>query len=292
MLRRRLIKASLLAPLAGLPLLPGCSSGISGVRDRNGVAGRALARGIVWQPDDATIRPRGNWHLLGVDQLLVQWTQVDGVSLLPGETANPGRPDWSRIAQEPWASSIILGLAGCYDESLARHSVERLVHDSAAMARRALPFAVAGWYFPVEADPTWDAVGRFAHLLAGLPRPLWISAYDNSNIGPREFARWLAAWLPADVGVFFQDGVGLETREPRIARQYADQLARVLGAQRTRLIAEAFRPGAAGAEPRFRPAAVQELLPQLLAYQGMPTFIFDGPHYVSDALVDALRQAL
>ena len=48
-------------------------------------------------------------------------------------------------------------------------------------------------------------------------------------------------WLPPDVGVFFQDGVGVHARDARTARRYADTLASRLGKARVRIIAEAFR---------------------------------------------------
>ena len=127
----------------------------------------------------------------------------------------------------------------------------------------------------------------YSRSLAPLPRPLWISVYDNGNIGEGPMADWLQSWLPADVGVFFQDGVGLHTRDPGPARRYADALRQRLGPHRFRLIAEAFRPAPKG----FRPAQASELLPQLRAYAGHAVFVFDGPHYLHDDTIEALRRA-
>ena len=73
------------------------------------------------------------------------------------------------------------------------------------------------------------------------------------------------------------------------AREYADALSETLGKRRVRIIAEAFRPQAGGG---FRAATSAELLPQLVAYKGYRVYLFDGPHYVSAELVDALLKDL
>ena len=124
-------------------------------------------------------------------------------------------------------------------------------------------------------------------LLALLPRPLWISVYDSSNQGPENFADSLAKWLPPDVGIFFQDGVGVHARTAPVALEYADKLVTRFGKQRVKIIAEAFRPKAGGG---FRSAIVEELLPQLMTYKGHAVYLFDGPHYVPPELVDELLQ--
>ncbi|MBC7548122.1 MAG: hypothetical protein H7224_05695, partial [Polaromonas sp.] len=36
----------------------------------------------------------------------------------------------------------------------------------------------------------------------------------------------------------------------------------------------------------FRSATIQELGPQLALYSGYRIYLFDGPHYLNDALVD------
>lgn len=145
-----------------------------------------------------------------------------------------------------------------------------------------------GWYFPVEIDPTWAEAPSLAPLLATLPRPLWISVYDSANVGPEILVQGLVKWLPADVGIFFQDGVGVHARESKIARHYADVLASRLGKERVRIIAEAFRPQLGGG---FRSATIDELRPQLANYSGYRIYVFDGPHYVPDALVAQILAA-
>jgi hypothetical protein len=252
-------------------------------------AGRNLISGIVWQPDEETVNPRGTWHHIGARQLLVQWIVADGEAFIAGAGLPTATrlPDWPRIAREPWAEHVILGLAGMTEEPDARRNVRALAELSRRLALHRMPLHAAGWYFPVEVDPSWPGAPRLPALLKALPRPLWISAYDNGNIGEEPMAAWLESWLPADVGVFFQDGVGLHTREPESARLYADALLKALGPHRLRLIAEAFRPDPTGG---FRPATAEELLPQLRAYAGHVIYMFDGPHHVNAGLVEELRR--
>jgi hypothetical protein len=246
--------------------------------------------GVVWQIDNEHTQPKGDWQRLGVHELLVQWTVVDGVGFVPGMPVAPAAnlPDWQRIGREPWARDVIVGLAGRFDEKSARSGIAELAQLSAQIAKTPPPVHVAGWYFPVEIDPTWMEAFRLKALLAPLPRPLWISVYDSANVGPEELAQSLVEWLPPDVGVFFQDGVGVYARKPYVARHYADVLVRRLGRERVRLIAEAFRPNPGGG---FRPATLEELKPQLATYEGFPVFLFEGPRYVTPQLVQGLAAA-
>ncbi|WP_206956464.1 hypothetical protein [Trinickia acidisoli] len=245
------------------------------------------AQGIVWQVDNATANPVGDWHLLGVRQLLVQWIVVDDTAFVPntGLPNAANMPDWARIGREPWAHDVLLGLAGYSDEKRARANIEKLVRESTQVARVSLPLHVTGYYFPAEVDPTWTDAPKLAALLQPLPRPLWISVYDRSNVGGKALADWLATWLPADVGVFFQDGCGVYARGPSVARAYLDTLSARLGHDRVRVIAEAFRPSEHGG---FRAATADELRAQLAAYHGYSIYLFDGPHYVSNDLAKAL----
>ncbi|WP_413194906.1 hypothetical protein [Pararobbsia alpina] len=243
-----------------------------------------LVDGIVWQPDNAHSDPRGAWDRLGAHELLVQWTAVDGQAFTQGTNlaSAPRQPDWSRIANEPWARSVIVGLAGRFDEKSAREGAVELLAESRALAKSPPPVHIAGWYFPVEVDPTWTDAHALRAVLDALPRPLWISVYDRANIGGMPLAEWLAGWLPPDVGVLLQDGVGEYAREPRVSRDYADALSTKLGRSRVRIIAEAFRPNPGGG---FRAATADELVPQLETYRGYTVYLFDGPHYVGDKLI-------
>ncbi|WP_341958817.1 hypothetical protein [Pseudomonas sp. RC10] len=245
--------------------------------------------GIVWQPDNATVGIHGDWQKLGVRELLVQWTAVDGQAFVPGSGLPevPVLPDWARIAKAPWAQDAIVGLAGFFSENRSRDNIEELATLSERLAKVKTPLNVTGWYFPAEVDPSWSRAKELPALLARLPRPLWISVYDGANIGPEATADWLKTWLPDDIGVFFQDGVGVYARTAPVARTYADALRKKLGKQRVKIIVEAFRPQVGGG---FRPATVDELKPQLAAYWGYPLYLFDGPHYVPPDVVEGLAR--
>ncbi len=245
--------------------------------------------GIVWQPDNATVGISGNWDRLGARQLLVQWTAVDDQSFIPGTSmaSVPMLPDWTRIGKEPWAQEVTLGLAGYFSETRSRDNIEQLAVLSAQLAKVKTPLNVTGWYFPAEVDPSWSRAKELPALLAKLPRPLWISVYDGANIGPDATADWLKTWLPDDIGVFFQDGVGVYARTAPVARTYADALRKRLGKNRVRIIVEAFRPQVGGG---FRPATAAELKPQIAAFDGYPLYLFDGPHYVTPDLIEALSK--
>ncbi|WP_440830337.1 hypothetical protein ACTABV_16700 [Pseudomonas fragariae (ex Marin et al. 2024)] len=245
--------------------------------------------GIVWQPDNATVGISGNWDRLGARQLLVQWTAVDDQAFIPGTpmASVPVLPDWTRIGKEPWAQEVILGLAGYFSEARSRDNIEQLAVLSAQLAKVKTPLNVTGWYFPAEVDPSWSRAKELPALLAKLPRPLWISVYDGGNIGPAATADWLKTWLPDDIGVFFQDGVGVYARTAPVARTYADALRNRLGKNRVRIIVEAFRPQVGGG---FRPATAAELKPQIAAFDGYPLYLFDGPHYVTPDLIEALNK--
>ena len=246
------------------------------------------ADGIVWQVDNTTTNPVGNWQMLGVHDLLIQWTVVDDTAFVANTRIHTAArlPDWERIGRAPWARNVILGLAGYQDEKRARTHLSTLADQSAEVARVHLPLHVTGYYFPVEIDPTWQEAPKLAEILQRLPRPLWVSVYDQTNVGGKTLADWLATWLPADVGVFFQDGCGVYAREPQVARTYLDELASRLGKRRVRVIAEAFRPAERGG---FRSASAEELSKQLVVYRGYPVYLFDGPHYVSDDLMRELN---
>lgn len=272
------VRALMGAALAALLALCGC-------------AGRPAVipplAGTVWQIDSNTLDPRGNWQRLGANELLIQWIAVDETAFVENSgMRSPSRlPAWQRIAGEPWAREVILGLAGRFDEKAARADITNLAEASAALAKLPTPLNVVAWYFPVEIDPTWAEAPSLAPLLATLPRPLWISVYDSANVGPDVLVKGLMKWLPADVGVFFQDGVGVHAREAATARRYADVLSANIGKDRVRIIAEAFRPQIGGG---MRSAMIDELRPQLANYSGYRIYLFEGPHYVSDALVEQI----
>jgi hypothetical protein len=260
-----------------LPMIAGCST----------MAQDLHVAGTVWQPDERTAQPAGNWDVMGSENLLVQWTAFDDMSLIDGTPLPPApwRVDWDRLGKQPWAKNVILGLATYPSEIKARSNVAKLVTQSLDITRVAVPLHVTGYYFPVEVDPTWKDMSAFVAGLASLPRPLWITVYDQTNIGPVPLANWMQTWLPPDVGVFFQDGCGVYAREPRVAREYLDTMSERFGKERIRVIAEAFRPDVGGA---FRPATPDELRNQLPFYKGYSVYLFDGPHYVPDSTIQLL----
>ncbi len=274
--------------------------------------------GIVWQPHDHNLEPHGNWHQLGAYQLLVQWTEVDGRSFLPCTSSDPhcltqpattappvppetpppasaagsdgadkfrSIPDWPRIGSEPWAQDVIMGLVGRFQESDARKDAVALAQASAVSAIAPPGVNVVGWYFPVEFDPTWDVAPSVIDALASLPRPLWVSVYDRTNLGPEQLVLHLQRWLPPDVGVFWQDGVGVHARDAKTSAQYIHAMIEHLGHSRVRVIAEAFRPDVAGG---FRSANVAELTEQLAHYKGLSIYLFEGPTYITPELISEL----
>ncbi|MDB5868347.1 MAG: hypothetical protein JWP96_679 [Polaromonas sp.] len=275
-----------LGPAAAASMALGSLGWLSGCASRSPMPD-TMADGIVWQIDNETLELQGNWDKLGARALLVQWTALDDVSFVGGGPWPQAKrlPDWSAIARQPWAREVILGLAGRSGEQAARADFPNLVDISEQLARLPTPLNVVGWYFPVEIDSSWQGARQLGPLLARLPRPLWLSLYDSANVGPETLAQWLDEWLPHDVGIFFQDGVGVHARNAALARRHADVLIRSLGENRLRMIAEAFRPQSGGG---FRPATAAELRAQLQTYQGLSVYLFDGPHYLSESLVNEL----
>lgn len=278
-------RQAIIGSVIGLSAIPAALLLFNRYADNGGI------KGIVWQVDNASVDIAGDWQKLGVSELLVQWSVVDDEAFIPGTglVSAARMPDWARISRQPWAKTIIMGLAGRFKEPEARQQVDRLGELSEAIARMPMPVPVSGWYFPVEIDPTWQDAPKMAAILSRLPQPLWVSVYDSANVGAVPLADWLAGWLPGNVGVFFQDGTGVHAREPSVARDYADALAGALGRDRLRIIIEAFRPSEAGG---FRPATTQELIPQILAMKGYDLFLYDGPHHLNSSLVDGLASSL
>ena len=274
---------AILCALAGMSWAGWVASGMGGKNTPP-----PLVEGVFWQPDNATARPEGNWHLLGAETLVVQWLMVDGQAWYPSADFPQWnrQPDWGRIASEPWAGRIVAGLSGRYSEPQARADLHRLGAEGQAISQKPLPFTPHAFYFPVEADPSWLHVHQLRDTLAGLPRPLWVSVYAGERL-PQNFDLWLESWLPPDVGVFFQDGVGVGVRSPEEARRVADALVQRFGSDRVAIVLEAFQPKSWGSG--FRPASLAQLMQQLRAYCGLRIYLFDGPHYLSKTKVHLWR---
>ncbi|MFW2058002.1 hypothetical protein [Acinetobacter haemolyticus] len=240
----------------------------------------AHIEGIFWQPDLATTPPKGNWNLLGVSTFVPQWSIVQSKSWFDHDT---GFVKWDKninlqqLNQNAWASEIILGLAGEYDEKLARSQVMLLAQNSKQLIAHTQSIPLKGYYFPVEADPTWLGVGILGQALTQLPKPLWVSIYSADEM-PIHYDVWLKSWLPEQTNVFFQDGVGVGTRSPEQARIILDELQHEFGKDKITIVLEAFRATKNG---HFRAAYPWEIIEQLKAYEGQKVYIFDGPHYMS-----------
>ena len=273
-MRRRLVKAGLASLSLALPLRPLA-------RDLPSVTG------LVWQLHGNTPDAKGTWQRLGARELIVQWMAVDRVAFVPGTSMPSAKrmPDWTRIAKEPWAERVIVGLSGRFDEQRTRRSLDAMLAESLEIARLRFPFPVSGWYFPAEVDPNWkDAPKALPPVLAKLPRPLWVTIYDTDNIGAERYADWIASFMPRDVQLLFQDSVGVGVRDAPAARRYADALSARVGQQNVAIEVEAFRTR----HGRFRPATAAELRSQLPHFEGYRTYLFDGPHYVSERVIDEL----
>lgn len=250
-------------------------------------AQQPLIEGVFWQPDTLTSDPSGIWDQIGADTFAVQWMVVDGYAWYQPAPFPPwaSQPNWSRIVQAPWARKIIAGLPGSYSEPYARSQLNPLYSMAWQMANAPLPFTPDAYYFPVEADPSWTDIAAYGQQLQQLPRPLWVSAYAGER-QPANLVDWVNSWLPRDVGLFFQDGVGVGARTPSEARALADSLRASLGDTRFAIVLEAFRQQADGS---FRAAQAQEIVEQLKAYKGLRIYIFDGPHYVNDSTVKQIK---
>ncbi|MGM7388677.1 hypothetical protein ACOI3B_21785, partial [Acinetobacter baumannii] len=165
---------------------------------------------------------------------------------------------------------------GEYNEHEARANVVALGEKSAQIIQEQNDTSLKGYYFPVEADPTWLRVSTLGHVLEKLPSPIWVSVYSGES-EPENYDLWVKSWLPQQAGVFFQDGVGVGVRTPEQARRILDQLEQTLGKDKTVIVLEAFRTKKNG---QFRAAYPWEIISQIKAYEGKKIYIFDGPHYM------------
>lgn len=234
-----------------------------------------LAEGIFWQPDQQHLGPHGDWQQIGVESLVVQYGSVDERAWFANayQQAYADVPDWKRIGGEPWARRIVMGLAGNFDEDASRQRVSDLARMSSLLAQHT-PLPASAYYFPVEADPSWKDVGTLGTALNTLPRPLWVSIYSRP-ITPQALAAWVLTWLPPDVGVMLQDGVGIGDRSPEQAQALFDALQRTLGPGRVIMVAETFHQDAEG---NLQSAPLSQLVRQLKTYRGDRVYLYDTSH--------------
>ncbi|MDP1539398.1 MAG: hypothetical protein Q8L72_01935 [Moraxellaceae bacterium] len=249
----------------------------------------SLIEGVFWQPDRTTANPFGAWDVIGANTFVIQYAVTDGKSWYKSNHFKSwsNQNDWRRIRREPWSRNFILGLAGSYDEPKGRATLEELLRQSLILIEETKSLRPTAYYFPVEVDPSWQNLEEYVNVVNQLPRPLWISVYSGDR-NSRDITAWLSTWLPEDVNVFFQDGVGVGVRRPEQALRMYKQLQQKLGADRVALISEAFR------ERRFfsgfRSANFAELAEQMDTYQGERIYIFDGPHYLGRFSTYFLKQ--
>jgi hypothetical protein len=204
------------------------------------------------------------------------------------------------IAQEPWAQEIIIGLPGIFNESSARSSAASLAALGQQFGQLQFPSNVKGFYFPIEIDPTWIArpdIGQLqgapeilAPLWELLPRPLYVSVYYGSGIDGSAAADWLVSFIPSDVNVLFQDGVGAFDVSIPLALQRFNQLKSKFG-KRVEIIAECFRVNPVQPAPEgeyFVPATAAEITEQMTAYKKLPVWMFDGPSYLTNDIIEQM----
>lgn len=249
----------------------------------------SLIEGVFWQPNRATVNPYGSWDAIGANTFIIQYAITDGKAWYKSKQFQSwsNENDWKRIRNEPWSKKFILGLAGSYDEPKGRYSLNELLQQSLVLIEETKGLRPTAFYFPVEVDPTWTGLDEYVRVLNKLPRPLWISVYsaDKNN---KDISVWLNQWLPHDVNVFFQDGVGTGVRSSKEALRMYKQLKHSLGDDRVALISEAFRQRQFFSG--FRSATFSELSEQLDTYQGERIYIFDGPHYLGRFSTYFLKQ--
>lgn len=234
-----------------------------------------LAQGIFWQPDSQHLHPHGVWNEIGVSSLVVQYGSVDQRAWFSNayQATYDDIPDWKRIGGEPWARRVVMGMAGSFSEDVSRAHVLDLGRMSSLLAQRT-PLPASAYYFPVEADPSWTGVGSLGVALESLPRPLWVSIYSRP-INPQTLAAWVQTWLPPDVGVMLQDGVGVGDRNPEQAQALFTALQGKLGSRRVIMVAETFHQDKQG---DLQAASFSQLVTQLKTYRGDCIYLYDASH--------------
>lgn len=252
-------------------------------------------RGMLWQTLNTNVDYRRSWDSLGITKTMFQWVAVDGSSFIPQSILplHTGQLNLTEIAAQPWASEIVIGLPGIFNEVTARASAADLADLAQQFGALTYPSNAIGFYFPIEIDPTWTAAPTvLGPLWAQLPRPLYVSCYYGiGTTTPAETiaaANWLASFIPSDVTLLFQDGVGAHEVSIAEANRRYQELRSVFGSRKVELIAEAFRvnPDYAGVEGTyFVRATAAQLNQQLTAYSQYPIWLFDGPNYLTEQLI-------
>ena len=181
---------------AASPALPRCWAQLGTLEGGAHAQGRAappVIEGIVWQPDNTTVAPRGIWNELGARQLLVQWIVVDDLAFVPG-TDFKLMPEAARLGTHRAAnrgrrrSSWVW--RGATTSARRATEIGELAAISRGLAGLPTPLKVIGLVFPRRGRSDLDRGARgWSTRSASLPRPLWISVYDSSQCRRRDAGR-------------------------------------------------------------------------------------------------------
>ena len=135
---------------------------------------RARAASMFWQTWTSNVDVRRQWDRLGVGTTIFQWVAVNGSSFIlnPWLPLHGSQLDLADIATRPWARRMIIGTPGLSDETQARARIHELADLAQKFGTLSYPSNAAGFYFPVEIDPTYTAApADFGAIWSKLPRP-------------------------------------------------------------------------------------------------------------------------
>ena len=182
---------------------------------------------------------------------------------------------------------MIIGTPGLSDETQARARIHELADLAQKFGTLSYPSNAAGFYFPVEIDPTYTAApADFGAIWSKLPRPCTC----RSTTAPASTTRpprngWTHSSpgrdhpVPGRRGRTRRDaaaGAGPLRPDPRATPEDRDD-RRGLPSEST--------PGGA----YFIPATAAEYQAQLQAYAHLdPVHVFDGPNYLDAALIQRI----
>lgn len=92
---------------------------------------------------------------------------------------------------------MIIGTPGLSDETQARARIHELADLAQKFGTLSYPSNAAGFYFPVEIDPTYTAApADFGAIWSKLPRPLYVSVYYGAGVDDAAAAQWLDSFIP------------------------------------------------------------------------------------------------
>ena len=195
--------------------------------------------------------------------------------------------DLADIATRPWARRMIIGTPGLSDETQARARIHELADLAQKFGTLSYPSNAAGFYFPVEIDPTYTAApADFGAIWSKLPRPCTC----RSTTAPASTTRpprngWTHSSpgrdhpVPGRRGRTRRDaaaGAGPLRPDPRATPEDRDDRRGL--------------PSESHARRRLlHSATAAEYQAQLQAYAHLdPVHVFDGPNYLDAALIQRI----